>query len=104
MLIFISNTLPCIEFYLGKTKHKDKTTRILLDSGAATNTGNNDYHRWITTQYPDILEEYVEWGSVLKLSSLNFKFLLILARVITIMVLLQNLFNIEHLSPLTTVH
>ena len=32
--------------------------RMLVDSGAAMNSGNKNYHRQIMSQFPDIVTEY----------------------------------------------
>lgn len=64
--IAINNTLPCIDLFLKIKKDLNNTMRILVDSGAATNIGNKIYHRWIITQYLDIIAEYMKCGSGLE--------------------------------------
>ena len=36
--------------------------RMLVDTGAATNTGILDYHLWVISQCPDMVEEYSQCG------------------------------------------
>ena len=35
---------------------------ILVDTGAAMNTGNKTYHQWVMSQCPSIVNEYIEYG------------------------------------------
>ena len=35
---------------------------MLIDSGAAMNSGNKIYHHQIMNRYPDIVVDYLEYG------------------------------------------
>ena len=55
--------MPCVDFELGhETGAKAILLRMLVDSGAAMNSGNKNYHRQIMSQFPDIVVEYIECG------------------------------------------
>ena len=57
------NNMPCVDFELGhETGAKAILLRMLVDSGAAMNSGNKNYHRQIMSQFPDIVVEYIECG------------------------------------------
>ena len=71
--IVINNALPCVDFFSSGTKDPKNTMIMLSDSGAATNTGNTSYHRWIMTLWLDIVVKYIECGSNSKWDSLNFE-------------------------------
>ena len=36
---------------------------MLLDIGAALNSGNLDYHLWVMSQYPEIVGEFIYCGA-----------------------------------------
>ena len=36
--------------------------RILVDTGIAMNTGNFDFHMWVMSQCPDIVDEFLQCG------------------------------------------
>ena len=62
MPISINNRLPCVDFQVGIGVHHSLSLRMLVDSGAAMNTGHLKYHRFIMAQFSDIIEEYIECG------------------------------------------
>ena len=63
MPINIDNNLPCVDFALGQESGGNSIhLRMLVDSGAAMNSGNKAYHRQIVSQFPDIVTEYIECG------------------------------------------
>ena len=47
MPISINNRLPCVDFRVGIGVHHSPSLRMLVDSGAAMNTGHLPYHRSI---------------------------------------------------------
>ena len=60
MPISINNNLPCIDFRAGNGAHHSLSLCMLVDSGAAINTGHLAYHLSVMAQFPDIVEEYIE--------------------------------------------
>ena len=63
MPINIDKNLPCVDFELDhETGDKSIHLRMLVDSGAAMNSGNRSYHRQIMSQFPDIVAEYIDCG------------------------------------------
>jgi len=62
MPIQINNNLPCIDFCLGLKETQELRMRMLVDSGAAMNSGNKNYHRQAMHRYPDMVAEYLECG------------------------------------------
>ena len=43
----INNSLPSICFHLGSVENEENKIRMLLDTGAAMNSGNLTYHLWV---------------------------------------------------------
>ena len=60
MPISNTNNLPCVDFQLGTCTRKTPCLRVLVDSRAAMNSGNLDYHRTVMSRSPDILAEYID--------------------------------------------
>ena len=66
MPIQTNNNLPCIDFCLGMTESKELRMWMLVDSGAAMNSGNKNYHRQAMHRYPDMVAEYLKCGPGIK--------------------------------------
>ena len=55
MPINIDNNLPCVDFALGHESSGNSIyLRMLVDSGAAMNSGNEAYHSQIMSQFLEI--------------------------------------------------
>ena len=61
MSISINTNLPCVDFQLGTGTYKTPCLRALVDSEAAMNSGNLDYHRTVMSRFLDIVAEYIEY-------------------------------------------
>ena len=73
ILISINNNLPCVDFRVGNGAHHSPSLYMLVDSGAAMNTGHLTYHRSVMAQFPDIIEEYIECGPGTKYDLVHLK-------------------------------
>ena len=62
MPIGINNSLPSVSLILGSSEEEENTMRMLVDTGAAMNTGNIDFHLWVMSQCPDIVDEFLQCG------------------------------------------
>ena len=63
MPIIINNSLPAIHFPLGKRKENaDDKMRVLVDTGAAMNSGNLYFHLWVMSQCLGLVVEYLKCG------------------------------------------
>ena len=55
MSIPIKNSLLSVCIHLGSVEDEENNMRMLLDTGAAMNSGNLTYHLWVMSQYPEIV-------------------------------------------------
>ena len=62
MPISINNSLPSLSFLLGLTMEADNGMRMLVDTGAAMNSGYLDYHLWVMSQCPEMVAEFLQCG------------------------------------------
>ena len=62
MPIQINNHFPCVDFCLGLIKTPTLWMRMLLDSEAAMNSDNKEYHQQAMYRCPDMVSEYLECG------------------------------------------
>ena len=63
MPISINNSLPTIHLTTGLIVDEENKMRMLVGTGAAMNTGNLDYHKWVMPQCPSMVAEYLECGT-----------------------------------------
>ena len=63
MPISINNFLPSINLNIGPIMDNENTMRMLVDTGAATNTVNKVYHIWVMSKCPSMVAEYPEYGT-----------------------------------------
>ena len=59
MSIPMNNTLPSVCLHFGSVEDEENKMRMLLDTGAAMNSGNLTYHLWIMSQYPDMVGDFI---------------------------------------------
>ena len=62
MPIAINNSLPSIKMLIGLLSDDENKMSMLVDTGAAMNTGNKTYHQWVMSQCPSMAAEYIECG------------------------------------------
>ena len=60
MPISINNSLPSVSILLGLMMEADDGMRMLVDTGAAINSGHLDYHLWVMTQCPEMMAEFLQ--------------------------------------------
>ena len=58
MPIGINNSLPSVSLILGTLADEKNKIRMLVDTGAAMNTGNLRFHMLVMSQCPDIVDEF----------------------------------------------
>ena len=58
MPIGINNSLPSVSLILGTLADEKNKIRMLVDTGAAMNTGNLRFHMWVMSQCPDIVDDF----------------------------------------------
>ena len=75
MHINIDKNLPYVDSKLShEIGGKAILLHVLVDSGAAMNSGNKHYHRQIISQFPNIVAEYLECGPETKYDMVQLKF------------------------------
>ena len=62
MPIIIHNPLSSINLCIGNLEYDENRIRILVDTGSAMYTGSLEYHLWIMSQCPEMMEEYLQCG------------------------------------------
>ena len=62
MPISINNSLPSVCIHLGIPEDDEHRMQMLVNTGAAMNTGDLKYHLWKISQCPDIVEEFLQCG------------------------------------------
>ena len=60
MPIPINNSLPSVCLHLGSVEDDENKIRMLLNTGAAMNSGNLTYHLWIMSQCPEMVGEFIQ--------------------------------------------
>ena len=60
MPIQINNFLLSICLYLGLIEDEKNKMRMLLDTGAVTNSSNLNYHLWVMSQCPEMVGEFIQ--------------------------------------------
>ena len=60
MPISINNSLPSVNILLGLTMEPNNGMRMLVDTGAAINSGHLDYHLWVVSQCPEMVAEFLQ--------------------------------------------
>ena len=58
----IDNSLPSASLILGILEDNGNKMRMLVETGAAMNTGNLRFHMWVMFQYPDIVDDRLQCG------------------------------------------
>ena len=59
MPIGINNSLPSVSLILGSREDDENKMRMLVDTGAAMNTGDIDFHLWVMSRCPDIVDDFL---------------------------------------------
>ena len=59
MHIGINNSLPSVSLHLGIPEDDENLMRMLIDTGAAMNTGNLQYYIWVMSQCSEILDDFL---------------------------------------------
>ena len=62
MSIPINNSLPSVCLHLGSIEDEENIIRMILDTGAAMNSGNLVYHLWVMYQCPEMVGEFIQYG------------------------------------------
>ena len=62
MPIGVNNSLPSVSLILGIIEDEDNRIRMLVDTWAAMNTGNFDFHIWVMPQCLDIVDDFLQCG------------------------------------------
>ena len=62
MPISIHNYLPSVNLHSDNLEDDENRIRILVDTEATMNTGSLEYHLWVMSQYPEMVEEYIQYG------------------------------------------
>ena len=62
MPISINNSLPSVCLHLGSVEDEENKMRMLLDTGAAMNSGNLTYHLWVMSQCLEMVGEFIQCG------------------------------------------
>ena len=62
MPLSINNSSPSVQLHVGTTADDGNKERVLVDKGAAMNTGNTNYHQGVMSQYSSMVAEYFECG------------------------------------------
>ena len=60
--ISFNNSLQSTNLHIGNLEDDKNRMRILVNTEAAMNTGSLDYHRWVMSQCPKMVEECVQCG------------------------------------------
>lgn len=63
MPIQINNYVRSIYLHLGLIKGEENKMRMLLDTCATMNSGNLHYYRWVMSQCPEIVREFIQCGT-----------------------------------------
>jgi len=61
MPLEMDNGLPAVQFRFGHTDDDEINFSCHVDSCAAMNVGNLRVHHWIITNYPAVVEEYIQF-------------------------------------------
>ena len=62
MPININNSLPSIHFPLRENMDDDNCMQMLVDTGAAMNSGHLNYHLWVMSQCPELVAKFLQCG------------------------------------------
>ena len=62
MPISINNSLSSINLHIDNPEYIKNRIRILIDTGAAMNTGSLECHLWVIFQCPEMVEECLQYG------------------------------------------
>ena len=79
MPISINNSLISVHLTIGLIAEEKNKIRMRVDTGAAMNICNLDYHKWVMSQCPSMADEYfecsagTEYDVVQLLAALNLK-------------------------------
>ena len=58
----INNYLPSVCLHLGSVEDEENKMRMLLDTGAAMDSGSLTYHLWVMSQCPEMVGEFIQCG------------------------------------------
>ena len=62
MPISIHNYLPSVNLHSDNPEDDENRIRILVDIEATMNTGSLEYYQWVMSQFPEMVEEYIQYG------------------------------------------
>ena len=62
MPIPINNSLSSVCLHLGSVEDEENKMRMLLDTGAAMNSGNLTYHLGVMSQCPEMVGKFIQCG------------------------------------------
>ena len=61
--ISINNSLSSVYLNIGLIMNNENKNKMLVDTGAAMNTGNKDHYLWVISQCPSMIAEYLACGA-----------------------------------------
>ena len=62
MPISLNNFLPSVNLHLGLIEDEENKMRMLIDTGAAMNSGNLAYYLWVMSKCPEMVVEFIQCG------------------------------------------
>ena len=62
MPVSINDFLPSFNLHLGLLEDEENTMRMLVDTGAAMNSGNLAYHLWVMFECSEMVGESIQCG------------------------------------------
>ena len=62
MPISINNSLPSVNLHLGLIEDEENKMRMLVNTGAAMNSGNLAYYLWVMSKCPEMVVEFIQCG------------------------------------------
>ena len=62
MPISIDDSLPSVNIHVGLLEDDENKMIMLVDTGAALNSGNLTYHLWVMSKCPEMVGEFVQCG------------------------------------------
>ena len=62
MIISIKHYLPSVNLHIDNPKDSKNRIRMLVDTRATINTETLEYHLWVMSQCPEMMEKYLQCG------------------------------------------
>ena len=62
MIISIKYYLPSIKLHIDNPEDSKNRIRMLVDNRVTINTDTLDYHLWVMSQCPEMMEKYLQCG------------------------------------------